>query len=96
MELHWLKPLLGRPAPFVTIHLDATRADASGDEEAVSLTGVSIALLGTADAETSRRWFDGLSVGATVVDPLQKRPWGASDGIILDRYGLRWLIGFED
>lgn len=33
MELHWLKPLLGRPAPFVTVHLDATRADASGDEE---------------------------------------------------------------
>ncbi|VTR77167.1 hypothetical protein [Cellulomonas hominis] len=33
MELHWLKPLLGRPAPFITVHLDATRADASGDEE---------------------------------------------------------------
>lgn len=33
MELHWLKPLLGRPAPFVTVHLDATRADASGDGE---------------------------------------------------------------
>jgi len=33
VELHWLKPLLGRPAPFITIHLDATRADASGDEE---------------------------------------------------------------
>lgn len=33
MELHWLKPLLGRPAPFVTVHLDASRADASGDEE---------------------------------------------------------------
>lgn len=33
MELHWLKPLLGRPAPFVTVHLDATRADAAGDEE---------------------------------------------------------------
>jgi hypothetical protein len=33
VELHWLKPLLGRPAPFVTVHLDATRADASGVEE---------------------------------------------------------------
>jgi hypothetical protein len=33
VELHWLKPLLGRPAPFITVHLDATRADASGDEE---------------------------------------------------------------
>ncbi|MEV7972948.1 Vms1/Ankzf1 family peptidyl-tRNA hydrolase [Cellulomonas sp. NPDC089187] len=33
MDLHWLKPLLGRPGPFITVLLDATRADASGDEE---------------------------------------------------------------
>jgi hypothetical protein len=33
VELIWLKPLLGRPGPFVTVHLDATRADAAGDEE---------------------------------------------------------------
>ncbi|WP_448061158.1 baeRF2 domain-containing protein [Cellulomonas hominis] len=33
MELHWLRPLLGRPAPFTTVYLDATRADAAGDSE---------------------------------------------------------------
>jgi PhnB protein len=27
---------------------------------------------------------------------LQVRPWGASDGQVIDRYGLHWLIGFED
>ena len=35
MELHWLKPLLGRPAPFITVCLDATRADSAGAEAAV-------------------------------------------------------------
>jgi PhnB protein len=30
------------------------------------------------------------------VDALQARPWGASDGQVIDRYGVRWLIGFED
>lgn len=30
MDLHWLKPLLGRPAPFTTVYLDATRDDATG------------------------------------------------------------------
>ena len=35
MELHWLKPLLGRPAPFITVCLDATRADAAGEAAAV-------------------------------------------------------------
>lgn len=34
MELHWLKPLLGRPAPFTTVYLDATRADSAGEAEA--------------------------------------------------------------
>ena len=33
--------------------------------------------------------------GGRVVDDLQTRPWGASDGQVIDRYGLHWLIGFE-
>lgn len=34
MDLHWLTPLLGRPAPFTTVFLDATRAEAAGESEA--------------------------------------------------------------
>jgi len=34
MDLHWLKPLLGRPAPFTTVFLDATRAESAGESEA--------------------------------------------------------------
>ncbi|WP_309064218.1 VOC family protein [Microbacterium sp.] len=70
--------------------------DAVGDQPSVSLTGVSIALLGTADGATLTRWFEGLSEGADILDPLQKRPWGATDGQLVDRHGIRWLIGFED
>jgi len=28
------------------------------------------------------------------MDELQTRPWGASDGQVIDRYGLHWLIGY--
>jgi hypothetical protein len=35
MDLHWLKPLLGRPSPFTTVYLDVTRAGATGDAEAL-------------------------------------------------------------
>jgi hypothetical protein len=28
--------------------------------------------------------------------PAREAPWGASDGQVIDRYGLHWLIGFED
>lgn len=69
--------------------------DAVGDDEPLAMRGASVALLGTADPDTLTRWFRALSEGGTVLDDLQERPWGASDGQVVDRFGLRWLIGFE-
>lgn len=70
-------------------------ADVSGDARPVRCEGMMLALLGTADPATLRTWFSRLSDGGRVVDGLQKRPWGATDGQVIDRYGLHWLIGFE-
>ena len=70
-------------------------ADIAGDERPVRTEGLMLSLLGTADSSTLRTWFARLSDGGRVVDDLQKRPWGASDGQVIDRYGLHWLIGFE-
>jgi PhnB protein len=55
-----------------------------------------LSLLGTADAATLKDWFTMLCERGRVVADLQVRPWGASDGQVIDRYGLHWLIGFED
>jgi len=71
-------------------------SDAGPDEDAVHMVGASFALLGAADAATLTRWFDALAVRGNIVDPLQKRPWGDYDGQVVDRYGIRWLIGFQD
>jgi len=70
-------------------------ADAAGDEPSVRSEGMMLSLLGTASPATLRTWFARLSEGGKVVDDLQERPWGASDGQVIDRYGLHWLIGFE-
>jgi PhnB protein len=70
-------------------------ADAAGDEPSVRCEGLMLSLLGTAPATTLRGWFAQLSDGGRVVDELQKRPWGDSDGQVVDRYGLHWLIGFQ-
>jgi PhnB protein len=70
-------------------------ADAVGDDPAFRCEGLMLSLLGTADASRLRQWFSRLSEGGRVVDDLQQRPWGASDGRVIDRYGLHWLIGFE-
>jgi PhnB protein len=70
-------------------------ADVAGDEPPFQAQGLMLSLLGTADAATLRTWFARLGEGGQVVDDLQKRPWGAWDGQVIDRYGLHWLIGFE-
>ena len=70
-------------------------ADVSGDERPVRSEGMMLALLGTAAPSTLRTWFSRLSEGGRVVDDLQKRTWGDSDGQVIDRHGLHWLIGFE-
>jgi PhnB protein len=75
----------------VTLYL----ADAGEGERPFEARGLMFSLLGTADAATLRRWFAALAAGGTVVDELQPRPWGASDGQVVDRHGLRWLVGFE-
>jgi len=70
-------------------------ADVAGDEPPFRSQGLMLALLGTAAPSVLRDWFSRLCEGGRVVDDLQTRPWGASDGQVIDRYGLHWLIGFE-
>ncbi len=70
-------------------------ADVAGDEPPLQCQGMMLSLLGAATPSTLRVWFSALAEGGHVVDDLQARPWGASDGQVVDRYGLHWLIGFE-
>ena len=70
-------------------------ADAAEGEPVVRIEGVLLSLLGTAAPAVLHQWFDALADGGQVVDALQKRPWGAFDGQVVDRFGLRWLIGYE-
>ncbi len=70
-------------------------SDAVGDQPSVRVEGLMLALLGTAEPETLHTWFERLADGRRVVDPLGPKPWGASDGQAVDRFGLHWLIGCE-
>jgi PhnB protein len=53
--------------------------------------GFSVSLSGD-DEATLRRWWDGLSEGATVNMPLEKAPWGDTFGMLVDRFGVSWLV----
>lgn len=59
------------------------------------MEGIMLSLLGTAAPAVLREWFDKPANGGLVTDPLVPKPWGASDGKVIDRHGLRWLIGYD-
>ncbi|MFP5315240.1 MAG: VOC family protein [Actinomycetes bacterium] len=70
-------------------------SDAGPGDAPVRFQGLMLSLLGTAEPEVLHQWFDRLADGGSVVDPLAPKPWGASDGQVIDRHGLHWLIGYE-
>ena len=70
-------------------------SDAAVGENGFRMEGIRLALLGAAEPAVLHEWFDRLADGGSIVDPLTTKPWGASDGQVVDRYGLLWLIGYE-
>ncbi|MDR6637582.1 VOC family protein [Paenarthrobacter nitroguajacolicus] len=70
-------------------------ADAATGEKSVRMEGAMLSLLGAAEPAVLHEWFDKLADGGRIVDPLAQKPWGASDGQVIDRHGLHWLLGYE-
>lgn len=70
-------------------------SDADPGQPSLRLEGVLFSLLGTSDPATLEAWFAALCDGGTEVDQVQLRPWGDHDGQVTDRFGVRWLIGYQ-
>ena len=62
----------------------------STDEPAPPLL---LSLLGTAEPDELRAWFDPRAEDGAVLEPLAGRPWNAWDGRVRDRCGVCWVIG---
>ena len=55
--------------------------------------GASISMSLSGDDETLLRgYYDKLSVGGTVVMPMEKAPWGDIFGMITDKFGTNWMV----
>lgn len=52
---------------------------------------ISVSLSGDDEPEL-RGFWDKLSGGAQVLQPLEKAPWGDSFGMLVDRFGVMWLV----
>jgi PhnB protein len=54
-------------------------------------TNFSVSLSGDDEPEL-RGYWDALSDGATITEPLVPAPWGDTFGMLVDRYGVSWLV----
>jgi len=46
--------------------------------------------------EEARRLFDGLSAGGNIEMPLDKMFWGAWYGSFTDKFGVQWMINYDE
>lgn len=53
--------------------------------------GISVSLSGNSQDVTRQVW-DRLSDGATVTLPLDVAPWGGTFGMLVDRFGIPWML----
>lgn len=53
--------------------------------------GFSVSLSGNTEATTRRVW-DRLAEGAQITMPLDTAPWGGTFGMLVDRFGVPWML----
>ena len=53
--------------------------------------GFSVSLSGNTEARTQEVW-DRLAEGGTVTMPLDTPPWGGTFGMLVDRFGIPWML----
>ena len=72
-------------------------ADAPPEMVQVTMgNNVSVSLSGVAeDADALRGYFAGLAEGGTVPQPLEPAPWGDEFGMLVDKFGINWLVNIS-
>jgi PhnB protein len=66
-------------------------ADTPGNMEYHTGTNFSMSLSGEDLAELTA-YFEKLSAGGTVTQPLTQAPWGDTFGMLVDKFGITWLV----
>ncbi|MCZ4245360.1 VOC family protein [Pedobacter punctiformis] len=52
--------------------------------------------INTESAEEADKLFAGLSAGGNVTMPMDKTFWGAYFGMFTDKFGINWMINFDE
>jgi PhnB protein len=54
-------------------------------------TNISISLTGDNHAEL-KSYYEKLSAGGTIIEPLVQAPWGDTFGMLKDKFGINWFV----
>ncbi|OXA99319.1 VOC family protein [Flavobacterium oncorhynchi] len=75
-----------------TILMGSDSTEQSGDVAFGGNFSVSVNVESTEEAD---RIFNGLSEGGNVFMPMDKTFWGAYFGMFTDRFGINWMVNFD-
>lgn len=51
--------------------------------------------LNCSSEEELRSYFDALSVGGHIIQPVKEQFWGAIFGMFVDKFGITWMLNFD-
>jgi len=69
-------------------------ADVPNSMDLQSGTNISLTLSGVNEDELTR-FYNKLSEGGVIVEPLAKAPWGDSFGMFVDKFGINWMVNIS-
>jgi PhnB protein len=86
--MHAELPLGDGQKLFGSDRLSFMGATTLGDNVQISISPVS--------SEEGSRLFAGLADGGEITQPYEKAFWGAEFGMCVDRFGVRWLVNYDE
>jgi PhnB protein len=67
----------------------------SSMQKAINGTNISISIDTESEAEADQL-FTGLGEGGNIQMPLQKMFWGAYFGMLTDKFGIQWMVNYDE
>ena len=77
-----------------TVLMGSDSTSQSGDVPAFS--GNFSVSINTESTEEADKLFNGLSAGGNVIMPMEKTFWGAYFGMFADKFGVHWMVNFDE
>lgn len=76
-----------------TVLMGSDSTSQSGD--AIIGTNISVSV-NTSSMEEADRIYNGLSSGGNAFMPMTKTFWGAYFGMLKDKFGIHWMVNFDE